>query len=141
MRSETSRMSAAFAEVFVGDGGEGGGVFFGDLVEGVFGGDLFPVDELRHLVDQRRVFEDEQVRVENAGVLRAHALTDLALDLENLVAGLGEGLLEPAQLPGQFRLGEFAAGDGGVIGPVEDKDFSTADAGGDGDSRSTFSPS
>ena len=62
------------------------GVAAGDLLED--GLDVAPValQRAQHLVDERAVFDDEQVGVEDAGVLRADGLGDLGLHFEDLRA-------------------------------------------------------
>src|SRR5436190_8706511 len=56
----------------------------------------------QHLVNQRPVFHHEEMRVEDAGVLRADRLRDALLHFENLRARLDEGGLEPADLVRDF---------------------------------------
>ncbi len=78
--------------------------------------DVAPVAFQRpqHLVDERAIFHDEQVRVENAGVLRADGVGDPGLHLQDLRAGLQQRRLEPGNLcrkvllgDGKFRRGLF----------------------------------
>ena len=73
-RGHVAHVGGALAQVFVLDGGQGGGVTLGDGVEGVFGVDLFLLDDAHDLVKQRAVFEHEQVRVEDAAFLRRPCL-------------------------------------------------------------------
>jgi len=66
--------------------------------------DLLVHDPPGDFLDERGVFEHEQMRVEDAGVVGAESLVDLALHVEDLLARLGQGLFEAANLFGQFLL-------------------------------------
>ena len=101
-----------FAQVIVLNGRQRRRVAFGDGVEGVFGVDLLRLDHAHHLVEQRAVLQHQQVRVEDAAFLGAHAVADLALHLEDLVPGLHQRLLQPVDLLRQLRVSQLAPGDG-----------------------------
>ena len=77
--------------------------------------------------------------VEDAGVLGAHRLVHLALDLEDLVPGLGERLFQPLDLLGQVRLGNFMAGNG-LTGFSEHDNFPPTDTSGDRDATQNSLP-
>jgi hypothetical protein len=51
------------------------------------------------------------VRVENAPLSGAHAFTDPALDLQNLVAGVDQAPFEPADLLWQLLVGKLTSSD------------------------------
>jgi hypothetical protein len=70
--------------------------------------------------------------VEDAAFLCAHTGRDLALDVEDLAAGLDEGFFEAIDFLRELRLGDLSSGNRGV-GPAEHKDFPTADSRGNGD--------
>ena len=61
-------------------------------------------DESRHLLEQHRVLQYQQVRFENLRFLSTHRLAQPLLHGEDLPARLHQGRLEPILLPGQFRL-------------------------------------
>ena len=69
--------------------------------------DLLLVNHPIDLVNQRRVVENEQVRVENARVLGAEGIGHFALHVEDLLAGLGERAFQPLDFLRQFRFGNF----------------------------------
>ena len=99
------------------------------VLEGVFGGDVLLIDETRHLVEQHRVVEHQQVGVEDAGVLLAETLADLALDLLDFVAGIDEGLLEAIELTRRFARRELVEGNDVVLRVAEDKNAPATYAG------------
>lgn len=49
--------------------------------------DLLLPHQSGHFIDQRAVFQDQQMSVENACVFRAHGLANLPLNVENLLTG------------------------------------------------------
>src|ERR1043166_5420307 len=67
-------------------------------MKGVFGVYFVLLDDAKDFIQQRAVFQNEQVGVKNANSLCAHAFTDLPLRLQNLLACLNEGFLEPIDL-------------------------------------------
>ena len=99
-RGDVAHVGGAFAQVIVLDGRQRGGVALGDGVEGVFGVDLLLLDHAHDFVEQRAVFQHQQVRVEDAAFLGAHALADLALDFEDLVPGLDQRAFQPVDFLG-----------------------------------------
>ena len=108
-RVVTSRMSVARSRRYSSSmADKRGGVAFGDRVEGVFRVDLLLLDHPHHLVEQRAVFEHQQMRVEDAAFLGAHAFAHLALHFQNLVPRLDQGLLQAIDLFGQVRVRQTA---------------------------------
>ena len=107
-----------------------GGVAFGDGVEGVFGVDLLLLDHPHHLVEQRAVFEHQQMRVEDAAFLGAHAFAHLALHLQNLVPGLDQRLLQTIDLFGQVLVRHVQLRDARA-GPAQHEDLPAAYSGRD----------
>jgi hypothetical protein len=59
----------ALAQVFVVDSAEGAGIFFSDLLEGVFGSDLLLKNDAADFLDERGIFQHEQMCIEDAGIL------------------------------------------------------------------------
>ena len=129
-RRHVAHVGGALPQVIVLDGRQGGGVALGDGVEGVLGVDLLLLDDAHDLVDQRAVFEHEQVGVEDAAFLGAHAFADLALDLQDLVAGLDQGLLQAIDFLGQRGVGQLQLGDGRT-GAAQHENLPTAYSGRD----------
>ena len=93
-RRHVAHIGGTLPQVVVLDGRQGGGVALGDHVERVLGVNLLLLDDAHDLVNQRAVFEHEQVGVEDAAFLGAHACAHLALNLQNLMAGLDQGFLQ-----------------------------------------------
>ena len=113
-RRYVAHITGALSQILVFDGRQGGGVALGDGVEGVFGVDLLLPDNAHHLVEQGAIFQDEQMGVEDAAFLRPHADADLALDFENLLAGLHERLLQAVDFLGQLGLSQLQLGNAGT---------------------------
>ena len=123
----------ALAQVGVVDFAEGFRVPVGDLLEDVL--DVVPLlgQRPQHLVDEGSVLDDQQMRVEYAGVLGADGLGDPLLHLEDLRAGLDQRGFEPRDLGGNLGLRDSP--DGRllfVIGPI-DEYGAAGDARGDTD--------
>ncbi len=97
-RRNVAHVRRPLAEVFVLDRAERFGVLIRHLLKGELGRDFFLGDDAVDLVDQRRIFQHQQMGVEYAGVLGAHALIYLALNFENLPSGLHQGLLQTLDL-------------------------------------------
>jgi len=129
---DIAHVGGAFAQVIVFDGGEGRGVALGDSMKGVLGIDLFLLDDADDFIQEGAVFEDQQVRVKDAAFLGAHAFADFALDVEELVPGLDEGLFEAIDFLDGLAIGELAFGDG-LTRFANDKDLSAAHPGRDRD--------
>ena len=127
-RRYVAHVGGPLPQVLVVDGRQGGGVALGDGVEGVFGVDLFLPDDAHDLVEQGAVFQNQQMGVEDAAFLGAHAFADLALDLQNLVARLDKGLLQAFHLLRQLRLSQMHLGDGRA-GAAQQEDLAAAYAG------------
>jgi len=117
---DVAHVGGAFAKIFILDGGQRGGVFLGDGVEGVLDVDLVLLDHARGLLDEDGVLEQEQVRVEDQTFLGAHAGVDLALDLQDVVPGLDERVLEAAQLGAELVIGDRTFGDAALC-PANDE--------------------
>ena len=100
-------------------------------VKGKVGVDLLLPDHPDDFVHQHPVFEHQQVRFKNVRLLRAQGFQHLALDFQDLLAGLDEGLFKTADFLVEFVVGQSAPGDD-VAGAVEDKNFPAANAGGNG---------
>ena len=130
---DIAHVGGAFLQIRVIDGAEGGLIFLGEFMEGGLGVDFFLVNQLRDRINQGGVFQDEEMGVEDAGVLGVEGLADLALHLQDLLAGFQQRLLEALHLGEQFRLRHL------VLrhfhrGAAQDHHLAVADSGGDGDS-------
>ena len=110
-RGNIPHVGSPLAEILVVHRAERGGVFLGDLLESGLRVDPLFVDHAGDLVNQRRVLQHQQVRVEDAGVLGAHGLAHLALDLEDLLAGQDQRLFEALDFLRDFRLGNLVPRD------------------------------
>ena len=71
----------ALLEVGVVDRGEGAAILFRDLVKNEFDVVQSAFQSAQGLVDERAVFDDQQVRVEDAGIGRADRPGDFLLDI------------------------------------------------------------
>ena len=129
---DVAHVGGAFAQVIVVNGRQGRRVAFGDRVERVLRVDLLRLDDAHDLVEQRAVFQHEQMRVEDAAFLGAHAFADLALDVQDLLTGLHQRPLQPVDLLGQLRIGELAPGNRRTR-PAEHEDLAAAHPGGNRD--------
>ncbi len=116
-RGDVPHIRGPLAQVFVIDGFERRGVSLGDLLKRVIDVDHLPLHQPGNFVNECAVFEDQQMRIENAGVLRAHGLPNLALDVQNLVTGLDESLFQTFPFPRQFALLNRLRGNRGVALP------------------------
>ena len=87
-----------------------GGIFIGKFVEGGLGVDLLFANQTLDRFGQRRVFQDEQMRVKDAGVLGVERLADLALDFHDLLAGQNKGLGKSLDLIVQAVFGNVKMG-------------------------------
>ena len=90
-RRHVPHVGGALSQVFVLDGGQGGGVAFGNRVEGMLRVNLLLLDNAQHLVQQRAVFEHQQMRIEDAAFLRAHAQSTPLRPEQLQVAIVGAG--------------------------------------------------
>lgn len=105
-------VGGAFAEVFVFDHAESGGVTFGDLGKSELGVDFLLLDRADDFGDEGLIFENEQVSFEDTGAFGSHPFLDLALDLSDLLPGLEQGAFHPIDLQVAFALGDVVLGDG-----------------------------
>ena len=94
-------------------------------MERVLGVDFFLVDVADDFVQQGAILQHQQVRVEDAAFIGAHADTDLTLHIEDLLPSQNEGAFKAADFLGQVGVGHVALGNGGV-GTAQDDDFSPA---------------
>ena len=86
------------------------------------------LDHPHDFVEQGAVFQHQQVRVEDAAFLGAHAFADLALHLENLLPGLDQRPLQAVDLFRQLPVRQLPPGDGGA-GPAQHEDLPAAHSG------------
>jgi len=63
------------------------------------------------LVQQRAVFQNEQVRIKDTTLLSAHAFTYFPLDFKELLTRLNERPFEPIDFFGHFCLADGASVD------------------------------
>ncbi len=66
--------------------------------------------------------------VKNGGIARAQTFGQLALNFEDLLAGVDEGLFESLELGGDVFLGDFRALDRVAMRLAEYKDFPPTDS-------------
>ncbi len=81
----------AFAQIGIIDLAERLAVLFRDLVEDVLDVVALLFEIAQHLVNQCAVFDHEEMRVEDAGILGANGIRDSLLDLQELGTGGDEG--------------------------------------------------
>ena len=122
----------ALAEVGVVDLAEGLGVAVGDALEDLLDVELVPREGAQHFVDERAILDHEEVRVEDARVLRPDGHRDALLHLDDLLARGDEGRLEAGDLAGDFPLGDVARRRRLVVRAV-DEDGAARDARRDAD--------
>ena len=109
----------ALAKVGIVDGSERAAILLRHLVEGVFDIVTLVFEIAEDLVDQRAVFDDEKMRVKDAGILGADRVRDTLLDFKKLGASGDESGLETRDLLGKFLRGDRAKGDFLVVQPVD----------------------
>ena len=87
----------------------------GDFAERAFqrrrGVELLGADDLRRAIDQHRVVEHQELRVEQVGVLGADGFRDAVPDLLELGARSLARFAEPLELPGDLRRRARGTGD------------------------------
>jgi len=123
-----AHIGGAFAQIVVFHRRQGGGIAFGDRVESVLGVDALLLNHADDLVQQRAVFQRQQVGVEDAALLGAHRRHDLALYLGNLGARLSQRRLQALDFPGQIFVRQLALNDIRP-GAIQDDDFPAANPG------------
>ena len=128
-RRHVMQVGGPFPQVFVLDARQCRRVALRHGVKGMLGVDLVLLDHPHHFVEQRAVFEHQQVRVENTPFLRSHPFADLSLDLENLMPRLDERSFQAINLFRQFRLRDLPPGDAWPVMAQHD-DLSAAHASG-----------
>jgi len=107
-----------------------------DLLEDVFDIQLVALKRPQHFVDQRAIFDHQQVRVEDARVLRANGFGDPLLHIDDLPARLNQRRFETGNLPGDLALLDSAHRWILVLRPVHE-DSPAGDAGGNSDTLET----
>ena len=103
-------VGGALAQVGVLHVGQGVGIFFRRRVKGVLGRDQILTDEARHFLEQHRVFQHEQVRVEDQRLLGAHRLAQSVLHGDDLAPCVRQRCLEPLLLLGPVSLDDAPLG-------------------------------
>jgi hypothetical protein len=98
-------------------------------VEGELGINLVLLDDPHDFVQEGSVFEHEQVGIEDATFLRAHALAHFSLHLQDFAAGLDERFFEAVDFLRQVRVGKLPLGDGRADAPQDDDPATTNTAG------------
>ena len=101
-------------------------------MKSVFSIDLLFLDDTRHFIEQRAIFQNQQMRVKNAAFLGAHFLTHLFLYFQNLLARLHECLLQTIDFFGQASLRNRLPGNDRVTWS-QHEDFAPAHAARDRD--------
>ena len=98
----------AFLQVGVIDGGEGAAVFLGDLMEDELDIIQVALESAQGFIDEGAVFDDEEVGIKDAGVVRPDGPGNFLLNLEKFLACGDEGDLEPGNFRGDFPWGDVA---------------------------------
>ena len=125
---DITHVRGAFAKIIVLHRRQCGRVALRHRVEGEFDVHLLCLNHTDDFVQQRAVFQHEQMGVKNAAVRRFHFHADLVLNFQNFLAGLGERFFESVHLSRQFRVGQLMVRNGSV-GFAKHKDFPLAYAG------------
>ena len=106
------------AQVLVIDLAEDVAILVEGHPQGPLGIDPLVLDVLDRLPDEHLVLEDHDVDVEDVEGFQALLVLELALDLQQLVLGVLEGLAEPADLVrNEAPVLELVTGDGGIDAP------------------------
>ena len=124
---EIANVGGALAQIFVLGGEQGLGEAFGGAVKGVFGIGLLLLDQMEDFIQQVRIVQHLEVRLENIRLLGAEILGDLVLDLQDLQPGLDQGFFEPVNFRRELFGGEFAMDDD-PPGAMHDENFPAANA-------------
>ena len=88
VRRDIAQIRRALLQIIIVHCAERDGIFLRDLLEGLFDVDFFRLQNARDFIQQRLVFEHQQMRVENASLMRPHACAYLSLDLQDFLSGL-----------------------------------------------------
>ena len=100
--SDIANVGGAFLQIRIVDGAQSGLIFLGELMEGGLGIGLLVQNQLCDRINEGGVFQDEEMGVENTGVLGVQGLADLALHFEDLLTSFQQRLLEPFHLNAQL---------------------------------------
>ena len=113
-------IQAAFAQIGIVHLFEEAGVAVGHLLED--GLDVAPVvlERAQDLVDERAILDDQQMRVEDAGVLGPDGVGDLRLHVEDLRAREQQRGLEPGDLRREVLLADRVLGRGVLLRAVDE---------------------
>ena len=110
-------------------------VALGDFLEAELDVEAAAADFLADVIDERDVFEDEQVRVEDRGLGFVELAGDVVAQLGDLLTGRQQGGLQATDLG--FGVGDLLAGDDGHAAH-ERVGGTTGDAGGGGDAPEAY---
>ena len=91
-------IEGALAEVGVVYLGEGLGVAIGDLGEDVLDVEAIALEGAEDFIDEGAIFDDEEVGIEDGGIVGADGDGDFLLKLEDLLAGGEESAFEALDL-------------------------------------------
>ena len=138
-RRNVTHIGGALAQIIILDGGQRCRVTLGYCVECVLRVDFILLDDARYFIQQRAIFQHEQVRIENAAFLGAHGVAYLVLDLLNLATRFDDRLLQPINFLRSFPVRDSALAHRGT-GASKNEGFSPADARGDRDAPECFLP-
>ena len=104
---DIAHVGGAFSEIIVLNCGQRGGVTLRHRVERIFDVDLLLLNHPDDFIQERAVFQHQQMRVKNAAVLSFHLGADLVLHFQNLLPGLGQCFFKAVQLLRQFRVAQL----------------------------------
>jgi hypothetical protein len=134
---DVAHITGAFAEVLIIYFSEGGGVTFADELKGLLGVDLIFANRFDGFLDEHGIFEDHEVSIEDAALLGADAIGDLALDFLDLLTGSQQRLLETGNFRREFYVRQMAVGNFMVVF-IENKNLATANPVGNRDAAENF---
>ena len=97
-----TNIGCAFAQVFIFYRAEGMRIFFGDLMKSISDVDLLGFDEALYLLQQRGIFQHQQVGIKDRRFGGTHAGLHFALNRRNLPSRFGQRVLEKLQFGGQL---------------------------------------
>ena len=94
-------IKSAFSQIGIIDFAESTRVPIGDFGEDKLDVELFSLEVAEHFIDQGPIFDDQKVRVEDAGILCPDRFGDPLLHLKDLRPGRDQGRFEPGNLSWQ----------------------------------------
>ena len=97
------KIDRALAQIRIVDLAQRFGITVRDFLKNPFDVATFALQPAQHFIDQRPVFDDKKVRIENRGVLGADRFRDFLLHLEDLDARLDERSFETRDLVSNLR--------------------------------------